>query len=77
MAHAIPGPGHVETRLNAVLAAVKREYEELPGLALTADQAQRLWALEPRVCSVVLARLVQSGYLCLTESGQYARSTAA
>lgn len=77
MAHAIRGSGHAEVQLTAVVAAIKREYEEMPGLALTAEQARRLWALEPRVCSVVLARLVESGYLCQTESGQYARPTAA
>ena len=77
MAQAIPGDGRVETGLGAALAAVKREYDEMPGLALTVGQAQRLWALEPRMCSVVLSRLVESGYLCQTESGHYARPTAA
>ena len=77
MAQAVPGDGRVEEGVGAALAAVKREYDEMPGLALTADQARRLWALEPRMCSVVLSRLVESGYLCHTGSGQYARPTAA
>lgn len=77
MAHAISGSGRADTGLGAVLNAVRREYEEMPGLALTAEQARRLWALEPRVCSAVLRRLVESGYLCKTETGQYARPTAA
>ena len=58
MAHAIPGSSRADTGLGAALTAARREYDEMPGLALTAGQAQRLWALEPRVCSVVLARLV-------------------
>lgn len=77
MAQAIAGMGHPEARLNALLIVVKREFDEMPGLALTADQARRLWALEPRVCTVVLARLVETGYLCQTGAGHYARPTAA
>jgi predicted transcriptional regulator of viral defense system len=77
MAHAIPGDGRADAGLGAVLNAVKREFDEMPGLALTVDQAQRLWSLEPRTCTVVLSRLVESGYLCQTGSGQYARPSAA
>jgi hypothetical protein len=77
MAQAIPGYGHADAGLGAVLGAVKREFDEMPGLALTATQAQRLWALEPRMCSAVLSTLVESGYLCRTGSGHYARPTAA
>lgn len=77
MAQAIKGTGQVDVRLNALLTAVRREYDEMPGLALTAEQAQRLWAIEPRTCSVVLDRLVATGYLRQTGTGQYARPTAA
>lgn len=77
MAQAISRTSQADARVNALLAAIKREYEEMPGLALTAEQAQRLWALEPRMCSAVLDRLVETGYLCQTGSGQYARPTAA
>lgn len=77
MAHAILGAGHAEAGLGVALSAVKREYDEMPGLALTVDQAQRLWALEPRVCTAVLSRLVDSGYLCQTDSGHYARPSTA
>lgn len=73
MAHAVPFTSDVE----ALVAAVRREFDEMPGLVLTAAQARRLWALEPRVCGVVLDRLVRSGYLCQTESGQYAKPSAA
>ncbi len=77
MAHLMSGSGPADGGLGPVLTAVKREYEEMPGLALTVEQARRLWALEPPVCSAVLARLVASGYLCQTDSGQYARPTVA
>ncbi len=61
MAHAIAGSGSSDSGLGTLVTAVKREYDEMPGLALTLDQARRLWALEPRTCSVVLAQLVESG----------------
>lgn len=73
MAHAILRRHDIE----AMVATVQREFDEMPGLALTADQARRLWALEPRMCNTVLDRLVKSGYLCQTGSGQYAKPSAA
>lgn len=77
MAHAITGADNNDVGLGALVTAVKREYEDMPGLALTLEQARRLWALEPRTCSVVLARLVESGYLCRTDGGRYSRPSAA
>lgn len=62
---------------DAVVAAVRREYDEMPGLALTAEQAQRLWALEPRMCRVVLGQLVEVGYLHRTDGGQFTKPSAA
>lgn len=72
MASAIPG-----REIDAVVAAVRREYDEMPGLTLTAEQAQRLWALEPRMCRVVLGRLVDVGYLCRTDGGHFTKPSAA
>ncbi|MGE0815249.1 MAG: hypothetical protein AB7O28_02535 [Vicinamibacterales bacterium] len=63
--------------LDAVVAAVRREYEEMPGLALTVEQAQRLWALEPRMCGAVLTRLVDTGYLQRTDGGRFTKPSAA
>ncbi len=77
MARAIPASRPGDTRMNEVIAAVKREFDEMPGLTLTVGQARRLWALEPRVCTMVLARLVAAGYLCQTEGGRYVRPAAA
>lgn len=73
MAQAIQQRGHID----AVLAAVQREYDEMPGLVLTAEQAQRLWALEPRMCKAVLGELVQTGYLRRTDAGQFMKPSAA
>ncbi len=77
MAHAIAGSSSNDSGIGTLVTAVKREYDEMPGLALTLEQARRLWALEPGTCSVVLARLIESGYLCRTDAGQYARPSAA
>jgi predicted transcriptional regulator of viral defense system len=73
MAHAVRGRHDLDTIVNAV----KREYDEMPGLALTVEQAQRLWALEPRMCRAALGRLVDVGYLCRTEGGQFAKPSVA
>jgi len=73
MAYAVPRTPDIET----LVASVRREFDEMPGLTLTADQARRLWALEPRMCGVVLDRLVQAGYLCQTGSGHYVKPSAA
>jgi Fic family protein len=42
---------------------LRAEYLEMPGLSLTAKQAQRLWHLDPANCSAVLSQLVASGFL--------------
>ncbi len=47
------------------------EYEELPGLSLTADQAARLFALPTDVCRRVFEELVQAGVLSRKWKGQY------
>jgi hypothetical protein len=73
MAQAIYQRSQVET----VLAAVQREFDEMPGLVLTAEQAQRLWALEPRMCKAVLGELVETGYLRRTHAGQFVKPSAA
>jgi hypothetical protein len=73
MAQAIYQRSQVET----VLAAVQREFDEMPGLVLTAEQAQRLWALEPRMCKAVLGELVETGYLRRTQAGQFVKPSAA
>lgn len=73
MAHAIRSAKEIEM----MVATVRREFEEMPGLTLTAEQARRLWALEPRVCGVVLDHLVKAGYLCQTPTGRYTKPSAA
>jgi hypothetical protein len=48
------------------------EYEELPGMSLTPDQASRLFALPADVCRRVFDELVEAGVLSRRwEGGQY------
>lgn len=73
MAHSVPGYAN----LDRAVAAARREFDEMPGLTLTVDQARRLWALEPRLCSAVLRQLVDTGYLRQSTAGRYTRPSAA
>lgn len=54
-----PGPDETAVLTNRIRA----EYREMPGLRLTAQQAGRLWGLEPAHCQMLLDALVTSGYL--------------
>ena len=62
---------------STMLDRIRSEYLETPGLCLTLEQAQRLFHLQPRVCREVLDALIDMHFLCLTEKGGYARSSAA
>ena len=55
------------------LTLIRAEYLEMPGLNLTARQAQRLWRLDPFTCDRLLNALVASGFLVRTRTGVYAR----
>ena len=65
------------SEIDDLLRMVRLEFDEMPGLALTAEQARRLWALDSGLCSRVLRRLVDAGYLDVNDSGHYVRPTAA
>ena len=56
-----------------ILELIQAEYAELPGLKLTAWQAQRLWHLSPGVCTAALKTLVDSQFLIRTGDGAYVR----
>jgi hypothetical protein len=53
---------------------VRGEYREMPGLALTLRQAQRLWALDGATCQRVLQELVETRFLRRTATGRYVRA---
>jgi hypothetical protein len=56
----------------ALVTRIKAEYMELPGLQLTAWQAQRLWGLDQVQCDAILEVLVETAFLRKTKSGAYA-----
>lgn len=56
-------------RVTDLVALIRAEYNEMPGLCLTRAQVQRLWLLEPAACDVVLRTLVDAGFLRLTSRG--------
>jgi hypothetical protein len=58
------------------LDIIRSEYEEMPGLALTQAQAQRLWTLEAAVCRSLLDTLVKAGFLHCAQAGVYRRADA-
>ena len=59
--------------LRELLQRIEREYQEMPGLSVTAPQAERLWGLDSTTCAFVLMTLVQRGILRQTTNGTYVR----
>ena len=60
-------------RIDEVLQRIQGEYVEMPGLQLTAAQAQRLWGLDRDVCDAMLGALVDAEFLTRTRDGAYVR----
>jgi DNA-binding IclR family transcriptional regulator len=60
---------------DALIARIRAEYLEMPGLSLKAAQIQRLCGIEHATCEMVLQTLVDQHFLRLKSDGQYARLT--
>jgi hypothetical protein len=60
-------------RIDEVLQRIQGEYVEMPGLRLTAAQAQRLWGLEREACAALLEDLVSAHFLVQTRDGVFVR----
>jgi hypothetical protein len=56
------------------LNLIRAEYFEIPGLSLTRQQAQRLWALDTATCKELLAQLVADHFLRQTAADTYVRA---
>ena len=71
-------PSTTQTRstsgIPAILRRVQREYQAVPGLRLTQEQAQRLWDLDAKTSRAVLATLTERGFLKRTAAGTYVRA---
>lgn len=57
-----------------LLCRIRSEYLEMPGLRLSREQAQRLWALDGSTCAYLLERLVATGFLHYAADGRFVRS---
>ena len=46
-----------------LLASIRREFQEHPGIVVTLTQAQSRWSLDKRHCAQVLEVLLAEGFL--------------
>jgi hypothetical protein len=77
MIHGVQTSGSTSAEVPAtLLARVRSEFLEMPGLRLTIWQAARLWGLEGALSERVLARLEEAGFLLRTSDGAYTRRSA-
>jgi hypothetical protein len=60
-------------RIEDVLQRVQGEFSEMPGLCLTAAQAQRLWGLDRDFCDELLRALVDARFLVQRRDGSFIR----
>jgi hypothetical protein len=63
-----------DLQLDEAIGRVRAEFLEMPDLRLTANQAARLWTLEPALCADVLAALVQRRFLVRTPNASFVRA---
>jgi hypothetical protein len=64
-------------RVDQMLQRIQGEFLEMPGLRLTAAQAQRLWGLDAEICGALLAALVEARFLSQTRDGAFVRTEGA
>ena len=57
------GTGGCSASVDEMRVRVRAEFLEMPGLQLTANQAQRLFQMSPQQCGSVLSTLVLDGDL--------------
>lgn len=57
----------------ATLTRVRAEFDEMPCLCVTPDQARVLFGLPQHVSASMLSRLAGDGFLDQTASGEYMR----
>jgi hypothetical protein len=60
-----------DVAIGDALRRMKGEYLDMPGLRLTAAQAQRLWGLDRESCEALLGALVDARFLCKTRDGAF------
>jgi len=63
--------------LESLVARIRGEYREMPGLRLTFAQACRLWQVDAATCERVLQTLVSERFLFRTADGAFIALPAA
>jgi DNA-binding IclR family transcriptional regulator len=58
---------------HAVLARIRAEYVEMPGMSLRLEQVARLCGVDMDTCKLVLDALVEARFLRLAGDGRYSR----
>ena len=64
------------THFDLLLARVRSEYLEMPGLSITVQQASRLWNTQPEIARELLGRLVTTRFLRQRDNGSFVRTGA-
>lgn len=54
-----------------LISRIRVEYQSLPGLKLTIEQARRLWAVDAETCGAALEALIAEGFLHRTGTGKF------
>ena len=60
----------------SLVARIRGEFREMPGLRLTFAQACRLWQVDGPTCEMVFDQLVREGFLRKTVEGAYTGAAA-
>lgn len=63
-----------EKEIGELTGRIRAEFLEMPGLALTRWQMQRLWLLDDSRCNAVVETLVESGFLRRRRNDTYSRA---
>ena len=61
---------------NAAVSRIRAEFEEMPCLRVTSDEARRLFGLAEPVVLWVLRHLANEGFLIENSRGEYVRRAA-
>ena len=64
----------VHHSIEGLLARVRGEFLEMPGLTVTEAQARRLWGVDNPTCQQLLSRLLEVQFLARTPDGHYRRA---
>lgn len=59
-----------------LLARIRAEFLDMPGLHLTLAQARRLWSVDEATCHAALDELVRTKFLTHRTNGSFCRTAA-